>query len=36
MRLPELGYLSDVSTALTTYLHRQGNGAVVQVPGFKR
>lgn len=36
MRLPELGYLSDVSIALTTYLNRQGNGAVIQVPGFKR
>jgi len=36
MRLPELGYASDVSIALTTYLHRQGNGAVVRVPGFKR
>jgi sulfur-oxidizing protein SoxA len=36
MRLPELGYLSDVSIALTTYLHRQGNGAVIHVPGFKR
>lgn len=36
MRLPELGYASDVSIALTTYLHRQGNGAVIHVPGFKR
>jgi sulfur-oxidizing protein SoxA len=36
MRLPELKYLSDVSIALTTYLHYQGNGAVVHVPGFKR
>jgi L-cysteine S-thiosulfotransferase len=36
MRLPELGYGSEVSIALTTYLHRQGNGAVIQVPGFKR
>ena len=36
MRLPELGYLSDVSIALTTYLHYQGNGAVIRVPGFKR
>jgi sulfur-oxidizing protein SoxA len=36
MRLPELGYLSDVSIALATYLNRQGNGAVIQVPGFKR
>jgi sulfur-oxidizing protein SoxA len=36
MRLPELGYASDVSIALTTYLHYQGNGAVIRVPGFKR
>ena len=36
MRLPELAYGSDVSIALTTYLHRQGNGAVMHVPGFKR
>lgn len=36
MRLPELTYLSDVSIALTTYLHRQGHGAVIEVPGFKR
>jgi len=36
MRLPELNYASDVSIALTTYLHYQGNGAVIKVPGFKR
>jgi L-cysteine S-thiosulfotransferase len=36
MRLPELAYGSDVSIALTTYLHHQGNGAVIRVPGFKR
>jgi len=36
MRLPELTYASDTSIALTTYLHYQGNGAVVGVPGFKR
>jgi L-cysteine S-thiosulfotransferase len=36
MRLPELAYLSDTSIALTTYLHYQGNGGVIQVPGFKR
>lgn len=36
MRLPELGYASDVSIALTTYLHHKGNGAVIKVPGFKR
>ncbi len=36
MRLPELIYASDVSIALSTYLHYQGNGAVIHVPGFKR
>jgi L-cysteine S-thiosulfotransferase len=36
MRLPELEYLSDVSIALTTYLHHRGNDAVIRVPGFKR
>jgi len=36
MRLPDLEYASDVSIALTMYLHRRGNDAVIQVPGFKR
>ncbi|MEK6593906.1 MAG: sulfur oxidation c-type cytochrome SoxA [Pseudomonadota bacterium] len=36
MRLPDLEYASDFSIALTTYLHYQGNGAVIKVPGFKR
>jgi sulfur-oxidizing protein SoxA len=36
MRLPELRYVSDVSIALTTYLHYNANGAVIKVPGFKR
>jgi len=36
MRLPELKYASDTSIALTTFLHHQGNGAVIKVPGFKR
>jgi len=36
MRLPELKYASETSIALTTYLHYQGNGAIVKVPGFKR
>ena len=36
MRLPELKYTSDVSIALTTYLHHRGNDAVILVPGFKR
>jgi sulfur-oxidizing protein SoxA len=36
MRLPDLGYTSDVSIALTMYLNYQGNGAVIQVPGVRR
>ena len=36
MRLPELKYASDTSIALITYLHYQGNGAVISAPGFKR
>jgi len=36
MRLPELKYGSDTSIALTTFLHYNGNGAVIKVPGFKR
>jgi sulfur-oxidizing protein SoxA len=36
MRLPELKYASDTSIALTTYLQVRGNGAVINVPGFKR
>jgi sulfur-oxidizing protein SoxA len=36
MRLPDLGFASDMSIALTTYLNRSGNGAVIQVPGVRR
>jgi len=36
MRLPDLGFASDVSIALTSYLNYQGNGAVIQVPGVRR
>ena len=36
MRLPDLGFASDVSIALTTYLNYQGNGAVIRVPGVRR
>jgi sulfur-oxidizing protein SoxA len=36
MRLPDMKYGSDMSIALTLYLHHQGNGAVIRVPGFKR
>jgi sulfur-oxidizing protein SoxA len=36
MRLPEMKYGSEISIALTTYLHHQGNGVTIKVPGFKR
>ena len=36
MRLPDLGYASDMSVALTTYLNYSGNGAVIGVPGVRR
>lgn len=36
MRLPDLGFASDVSIALTSYLNYQGNGAVISVPGVRR
>jgi len=36
MRMPDLPYLSDVTTALTSYLNYQGNGAVINMPGVKR
>jgi sulfur-oxidizing protein SoxA len=36
MRLPDLGYASDMSVALTTYLNHSGNGAVIGVPGVRR
>lgn len=36
MRMPDLGYLSDMSIALTSYINRQGSGAVIQAPGVKR
>jgi len=36
MRLPDLGFASEVSIALTSYLNYQGNGAVIQVPGVRR
>jgi len=36
MRLPDLGFASDVSIALTSYLNYQGNGAAIQVPGVRR
>jgi sulfur-oxidizing protein SoxA len=36
MRLPDLGFASDMSVALTTYLNYLGNGAVIEVPGVRR
>jgi sulfur-oxidizing protein SoxA len=36
MRLPDLGFVSDMSIALTTYLNYQGNGAIIRVPGVRR
>ncbi len=36
MRLPDLDYGTDYSIALTMFLNRRGNDAVMQVPGFKR
>lgn len=36
MRLPDLKYGTDYAIALTLYLNYQGNGAAMQVPGFKR
>ena len=36
MRLPDLGYASDWSVALTTYLNRSGNGGVIELPGVRR
>jgi L-cysteine S-thiosulfotransferase len=36
MRLPDLGYASDMSIALTSYLNGRGKGGVVQLPGVRR
>jgi L-cysteine S-thiosulfotransferase len=36
MRLPDLGFASEMSIALTAYLNYSGNGAVIQVPGVRR
>jgi sulfur-oxidizing protein SoxA len=36
MRLPDLGYASDWSVALTTYLNRSGNGGMIELPGVRR
>lgn len=36
MRLPDLGYASDMSIALTSYLNARAKGGVVQLPGVRR
>ena len=36
MRLPDLGYASDLSVALITYLNYSANGGVVKLPGVRR
>ena len=36
MRLPDLGYASDMSIALTSYLNHRGNGGAIQLPGVRR
>ena len=36
MRLPDLGYASDMSIALTSYLNHRGNGGTIQLPGVRR
>jgi sulfur-oxidizing protein SoxA len=36
MRLPDLGYASDMSIALTSYLNHRAAGGVVQLPGVRR
>lgn len=36
MRLPDLGFASDMSVALTAYLNRSGNGGVILLPGVRR
>src|SRR5688572_22149074 len=36
MRLPDLGYASEMSIALTSYLNRRANGGVIQLPGVRR
>jgi sulfur-oxidizing protein SoxA len=36
MRLPDLGYVSDMSIALTSYLNHRANGAAIKLPGVRR
>ena len=36
MRLPDLGYVSDMTIALTSYLNYRANGGVIHLPGVRR
>jgi sulfur-oxidizing protein SoxA len=36
MRLPDLGYTSEMSIALTSYLNYRANGGVIHLPGVRR
>jgi sulfur-oxidizing protein SoxA len=36
MRLPDLGYASDLSVAITTYLNHSANGGEIKLPGVRR
>jgi sulfur-oxidizing protein SoxA len=36
MRLPDLGYASEMSIALTSYLNHLANGGMIQLPGVRR
>ena len=36
MRLPDLGYASDLSVALTTYLNYSANDGLINLPGVRR
>jgi sulfur-oxidizing protein SoxA len=36
MRLPDLGYATDMTVALTSYLNHRANGGVIQLPGVRR
>jgi sulfur-oxidizing protein SoxA len=36
MRLPDLGFASDLSVAITTYLNHSANGGEIKLPGVRR
>ena len=36
MRLPDLGYASDMSIAITTYLNYSANDGLINLPGVRR